>query len=59
MFEGKFWLDDIDFCLGIFSRALPFFLGNLDLPSKLPRVSTLMVHPEKGDVWVGGFLDLP
>ena len=34
-----------NFCLGNFSRVPQFCLGNLDLPSKLPRVSTLTLHP--------------
>ena len=36
-----------NFCLGNFSRVPQFCLGNLDLPSKLPRVSTLMLLPVK------------
>ena len=34
-----------NFCLGNFSRVPQFCLGKLDLPSKLPKVPTLMLHP--------------
>ena len=37
-----------NFCLGNFSRLPQFCLGNLDLPSKLPRVWTLMLYPAAG-----------
>ena len=35
-----------EFSLGNFSRVPEFCLGNLDLSSKLPMVSTLMLHPD-------------
>ena len=36
-----------------FSMEPEFCLGNLDLPSKLPRVSTLMLHPGIGKFYDG------
>ena len=43
----KFGLDTFNFSLGNFSRVSQFCLGFLDLASKLPRVSTLMLHPAR------------
>ena len=41
----KLYVDKVNFYLGNFSRVPQFCLDNLDLPSKLPRVLTLMLHP--------------
>ena len=50
--EPKLCLENINFYLGNFSRVSRFCLCNLDLPSKLPRVSTLMLHPPQDpNVW--------
>ena len=46
----KLYLDKFNFYLGNLSRVPQFCLGNLDLPSKLPRVLTLMLPPAFHDI---------
>ena len=41
----KFSLGTFNISPGNCSRKPQFCLGNLDLPSNLPRISTLMLHP--------------